>query len=127
MQVPTGLVVNRSTNEATDLGSILGVAIFPGSGVADSKRSESRHGYSSAIIMLAVKSSWNFTLLYFDKPEVVPRRFNLKEMAEAFASIVHGMLFLEKGNRNFERYLKVEKAVKIIFLPVIIKSSKKEN
>jgi len=35
--------------ETTGRGSILGVAIFPGSGVADSKRFKSRGGYGSAV------------------------------------------------------------------------------
>jgi len=39
-----GLVVSVSSYEATDPGSILGVAIFPGSGVAAPNRSESRSG-----------------------------------------------------------------------------------
>jgi len=46
-----GLVVSVSTCEAVDPGSI------PDSGVADSKRSESRGGYSGAIKMPAFKSS----------------------------------------------------------------------
>jgi len=44
-----GQVVSLSTNEATDPGSILGLAIFLGSGQTDSKRFESRGSYSSAI------------------------------------------------------------------------------
>jgi len=50
------LAVSMSSYETTGPGSILGVAIFPGSGVADSKRSDSRDGSSSAIKMPAVKS-----------------------------------------------------------------------
>jgi len=38
---------------------------FPGSGVAASKRSESRSGYSSAIKMPPVKSSRNFAFFCF--------------------------------------------------------------
>jgi len=44
-----GLVLSKYTHEATDPGSILGIAIFPGSAIADSERSESRRGYSSTI------------------------------------------------------------------------------
>jgi len=61
MQSRGGLVVSVSAYEVTDPGSILRVAIFPGSGVADSQRSESRGGYRSAIKMPAVKSCCNFT------------------------------------------------------------------
>jgi len=45
------------TCEATDPGSILDVAILPGSSLADCERSKSCRGYSSAIEMPAVKSS----------------------------------------------------------------------
>jgi len=48
-----------TTYDTTDPGSNLGVAMefFPGSGGADSKRSESSGGYSSATKILAVKLS----------------------------------------------------------------------
>jgi len=52
-----GLVLSVSTYEATDSGLILGAAIFPGSGVADSKHSESRGVNSSAVKTPAAKSS----------------------------------------------------------------------
>jgi len=52
-----GLVVSVPSYEATDQDSIFGEAFFPGSGVADSKRSESGGGCSSTIKMPAVKSS----------------------------------------------------------------------
>jgi len=49
------LAVSVPSYEATDPGSILGVAAFPDSDVAYSKRAESRGSYSSAIKMPAAK------------------------------------------------------------------------
>jgi len=43
------LVVSVSSYEATGPGSTLGVAILPGGGVADPKRSERRGGFCSTI------------------------------------------------------------------------------
>jgi len=62
-----GLEVSVSSYVTTGPGSILGDAIFPRSKVADSKRSESRSGYSSAIKMPAVKSTLNFTFYFIGK------------------------------------------------------------
>jgi len=52
--------VLQASYEAIDAYSILGGAVFPGSGVADFKCSESRGGYSSDIKMPAAKSSRDF-------------------------------------------------------------------
>jgi len=60
-----GLAVNVSSYEATEPGSIFGIAIFPG-GIADSRRFESRGGYSRAIKMSAQKPAE--ILLYHTVP-----------------------------------------------------------